>query len=244
MGTTDFESGVSQSLGSAPTRNFSSGVSQALGGSITSGSGGGSTPITGVTGSVVGEGNSFTSTTGFNSLNTKPVRSAFDKFLERRDQRILDLALTPEDPNEAELCWGGLYKPVENPANQLGVTGFNTRQSKDEPKKPDEDKSYQWNEQKRYVVKTKITNPEDDEQYVWVNKCEVMIITAPSQPPFNGKTHTFTFKGEEIVTRTDDGGNSGSGETEGGSGVSPGPARPTKPSETGSGSTTGGGAAP
>jgi hypothetical protein len=148
------------------------------------------------------------------TLVTPVVRSALTRFAERRDQRILDLALAPGDPNEAQLCWGG--NTPANPQN-AGETssdfggGFNTRKSKEEPEKDPKEQKYVWSEKERFVVKTRITNPDDEEQYVYVNKCKVMVITAPSQEPFNGKIHVFNFQGKETVVGVDEGGSEGGG---------------------------------
>lgn len=190
---------------------------------------------------------------GGGSIFGSAVKDSLRKFLERRDQRIIDLALAPGDENIAQLCWGGLNK--NNP--RVGLkTSFNTsdRKSQDPSPSPIE-KIYQWREQERFVVKTKITNPEDEEQYIWVDVCKAMTITSPSQDPFNGKLHLFEFTGKRTQIGIDEGGAGGGGgsandedETEASGGSStPGPSgRTTGTGTVGSAgaNTGGGGAAP
>lgn len=150
-------------------------------------------------------GGQYTSTTSFRTTGmfSGAVKDSLRKFLERRDQRILDLALAPGDENIAQLCWGGLNK--NNPRVPF-TTSVKNRKSNDTPEPPpNENKKFTWREQERFVVKTKITNPEDKEQYIWVMNCKAMVITAPSQEPFNGKIHVFEFKGKETIIAVDEG---------------------------------------
>lgn len=153
------------------------------------------------------------------TLFSKPVRSAMQIFLERRDQRIIDLALTPGDEEEvAQLCWGGINRT--NPRAEAGEEDDNhgsrvvleSGENKDEEPPKKDDNIYRWSEQERFVVKTKITNPEDTEQYIWVDVVKMMVVVAPSQFPFNGKIHTFQFSGKRTQIGIDEG---GSGESSG-----------------------------
>lgn len=196
-------------LPALPTSSFDAGMPPSIK-QIGAGSVIGRTVVTSSGGS--GSGGQFTSSVGNNGdmLFGGAVKDSLRKFLDRRDQRILDLALAPGDDNIAQLCWGGLNKNNPRTGSGLNAT-FSTRKSKDDvPAKPPNDKAYIWTEQERFVVKTKITNPSDAEQFLWVNVCKVMSIVAPSQQPFDGKTHFFKFDGKETVVGTNDGGNIGS----------------------------------
>lgn len=150
-------------------------------------------------------GSQYTSSmpVGTTGIFSGAVKESLRKFLERRDQKILDLALAPGDDNVAQLCWGGINK--NNPRVPFRTTVTNRKAKEDPPNKPDENKKYNWREQERFVVKTKITNPEDKEQYIWVMNCKAMVVTAPSQEPFNGKIHVFEFNGKETCIGVDEG---------------------------------------
>jgi len=162
-------------------------------------------PQTSVTVAGGGSGQQYVSTIGppasINDLAT--VKNAMLSFLERRDQRILEMGLAPGDANEATLCWGGLT-PIKKLGLDSGRSVINSRRSSDPAPDQPLDPLYVWNEKERFVIKKKITNPEDEDQYVWVHECKVMTITAPNISPFDGKEHVFKFDGKVTILKVEE----------------------------------------
>jgi hypothetical protein len=123
----------------------------------------------------------------------------FEAFRERKDQALERLRAVPGESFEAELCWG------EAPSNFPGTSddpssGFSTSQpdDEDEPAEPgpagDLAWTEEWEKNKRNTEKIRVENPDDAEQYVMVERLKVLYMRAPSQAPFNGRRHKFTFK--------------------------------------------------
>lgn len=196
-------------------------------------------PQIGARSTATGGGEQYTSsyTIGGSSMFGGAVKDSLRSFLDRRDQRILDLSMAPGEDNTSQLCWGGLNK--NNPRGfQVGAR-IENRDSKDKKKEePPTEKLYEWDEKERFVVKTKITNPEDKEQYIWADVVKGMLITAPSQEPFNSKVHFFKFNGKRTQVGVDEGGDEEDGDDEddeedSGGSPTPGPS----PKSTGSGTT-------
>jgi len=142
------------------------------------------------------------------SPDAKPEKIVrpFEAFRERRDQALERLRAVPGESFEAELCWGEASDLPGTTAAERGG-GFKTKKPGDEPEvsdepepgedkkpRPKQERDLEWNEDSRKVKKIRVENPDDPEQYVMVERIEVLYMRAPSEQPFNGKRHMFTFK--------------------------------------------------
>jgi hypothetical protein len=101
----------------------------------------------------------------------RPFETAFKL---RQDPRV-DPRLPPGEQDEtSSLCWG------RSNANPFQGTSSEIRDPEQEPRSPDSPGEVTWNELERTVKKIRVQNPDDEEQYVMIERIEEIVWQAGS----------------------------------------------------------------
>lgn len=130
------------------------------------------------------------------------VKSFFEAFKDRRDQRLEQLREPPGVEETASICWGKaqqLPQSTTNPTqpDKFGQSVSVTSRKPDEPPKvPDKDKPIRLRERYRYVEKIKVTAEDDKSVFVMVERMRAWLADGS-----DGKKYILEFnpKGPKAV---------------------------------------------